>query len=215
MSCKPCASFVLAMWIVLGLATPALAGPPTDLVKERTAKVTKILSQKESKKRAQELDAVIQQTIDFRELASRSLKGYWEKRSAEEQQEFLTLLQELLQANYEGKLKGKTLDKDYAIEYLDEKTRDKLAIVRTRIVANKEAKPVAYKLLQREEGAGWIVYDIVIDDISLEETYRESYTEIIKDEGWDALISRMKDRAKELRAPAKPASKPAAKKAKP
>lgn len=201
-------SMLFAAALVFGLVGPAWAGAPTDFVKQRTEKVTKTLEKKESKKRVKELDTLLQETIDFKELASRSLKGYWEKRTPEEQQEFLSLLQELLQANYEGKLKGKTLNKDYKIEYVEEKTREKQAIVRTNVLVKGESKPVAYKLMQREEA--WVVYDIVIDDISLEETYRESYTEIIKDEGWPALIQRMKDRAKELRA--QNAAAPSAKK---
>lgn len=197
-------SLVMTASLLIGLVGPAWAGEPTEFVKQRTEKVAQTLSKKESKKRVKELDALVQESIDFRELASRSLKGYWEKRTPEEQQEFLTLLQELLQANYEGKLKGKTLDKDYKIEYGDEKTRDNLAIVRTKVIVKADFKPVAYKLLQREDKT-WVVYDIVIDDISLEETYRESYTEIIKDEGWASLIDRMKARAKELRNPPKAA----------
>ena len=107
----------------------ALAGEPTDFVTKKTSQVTSILSKKESKSRAKKLDAVIQKTIDFEALAARSLKGYWEKRSQEEQQEFLGLLQQLLQSNYEKKLSGKTINKDYTIKYLSEASRGNVAIV--------------------------------------------------------------------------------------
>ena len=185
--------------LLLGLAAPALAGEPTDFVKGQTAKVTDILSQPESKKRAKKLDTILQATVDFRELAARSLKGHWEERTPEEQEEFLRLLQEMLEANYASKLSGQTLGEDYEIEYTGEKTRKNLAIVKTRIRAGEDLKPVEYKLIRRDKGE-WIVFDIVIDDISLEETYRESYTEIIKEEGWDSLIQRMKDKIKEIEA---------------
>lgn len=182
--------------VALGFALPAFAGPPTDFVKGKTARVTKILSKPESKRRAKKLDKVLQATVDFRELAARSLKGYWEERTPEEQQEFLDLLQRMLEANYAKKLSGKKIGKDYKIEYLEEKTRGELAIVKTRVSAGEEVKPVDYKLIKR--GDEWICFDIVIDDISLEETYRESYTEIIKAEGWDSLIKRMKAKIEEL-----------------
>lgn len=193
-------TILIALMISLAMASPALAGEPTKIVKKRTAQVTKILSQKESKKRAKKLNSVLQQTIDFRKLAERSLKGYWEKRTEAEQKEFLGLLQQLLQANYEKKLQGKVLGKDYKVVYGAEKTSKdgSKAIVRTKIVYKKDSKPVAYKLM-KNEGKKWIAYDIVIDDISLEETYRESYTEIIKEEGWPALIKRMKDKVKLLK----------------
>ncbi len=190
-------------------ATAAFAGEPTEFVKKRTAEVTAVLSKPESNKRAAELNAIVQKSIDFRELAARSLKGYWENQPPEAQQEFLTLLQQMLQANYANKLAGRQLGKDYTVEYGAEKTRGELAVLRVNIIASGESKPVQYKLLQRDKS--WIVYDIVIDDISLEETYRESYTEIIKDEGWGSLIQRMKDRVKELEAEAKTTKKSSAK----
>lgn len=189
-------AITLLMTVVLS-ATVAWA-QPTDYVKKRTAEVTKVLSQPDTKKRQTKLKDLLQETIDFRELAARALGEHWEKRSPEEQQEFLDLLQELLQANYEGKLSGKTLGEDYEIKYSDEKTRGDKAIVKTTVVTKEESKPVDYKLVNKEEG-GWTIFDVVIDDISLEETYRESYVEIIEKEGWSSLINRMKDKAKELR----------------
>ncbi len=187
-------TLLLAMMV----ASPALAGEPTDYVKDRTEAVTKVLSKKESKKRAKELEQVLQATIDFEELASRSLGEHWSARSDEEKKEFLDLLQSLLQANYETKLQGRKLGTDFTIEYEDEKTRKDRAIVKTKVVVKEESRPVDYRLVQKD--GKWVIYDVVIDDISLEETYREAYTEIIKEEGWASLIKRMKDRVEEIRA---------------
>lgn len=187
---------LIAVLLTTALALPAWANP-TEYVKKQTEDVTKILSKKDSKKRQKQLKKVVQETIDFRELASRALGEHWAKRTPEEQQEFLDLLQELLQANYEGKLSGKTLGEDYEIEYTDEKTRGDKAVVKTVVKGKEEKKPVDYKLLKKEKD--WTIYDVVIDDISLEETYRDSYVEIIEKEGWAALIKRMKDKAEEVR----------------
>ncbi len=186
-----------AVVLSIGLSASLAWATPTDYVKKRTDDVTKILSKKDSKKRQEQLKDVLQQTIDFRELASRALGQHWTARTPEEQQEFLDLLQELLQANYEGKLSGKTLGKDYEIKYADEKVRADKAIVKTVVVAKEESKPVDVKLVKK--GEDWSIYDVVIDDISLEETYRDSYVEIIEKEGWTSLIQRMKDKAAEIR----------------
>lgn len=191
------------------LATPAWAGAPTDYIKARTAVVAEILGKAESKQRADELNKALAETVDFRELAGRALKEHWTKRTPEEQQEFLDLLQRMLRANYQKKLQGKKLERDYTLTYTDEKIRKEIALVKVDVVLKDGKKPLVYKLLQR--GGSWVVFDIVIDDISLEETYSEDYTAIIIDEGWPALIQKMKDRVKELEAP--PAKKAAKKKA--
>jgi phospholipid transport system substrate-binding protein len=181
----------------IGGLSPAWAGEPTDYIKKSSQEVSKVLRQKESKKRHEEFSAKVNQIVDFKELAARALADHWEKRTPEEQQTFLSLLQELLEANYQEKLEGKTLGEDYEIEYLDEKTRDKLAIVKTKVKWDEGQKPASYKLMKKENG--WVVYDIIIDDISLVETYRDAYTEIIETEGWDELISRMQQKAEQLR----------------
>lgn len=184
--------------LLIAAAAPALAGEPTDFVKENAKEVTRLLRQDASKERAERFSKKMNEVVDFRELASRALGEHWAKRTPEEQQEFLDLLQELLEANYKEKLEGKTLGKDYEIEYLEEKTRKNMAIVKTRVQWKEGAKPAHYKMLEKD--GEWVIYDIIIDDISLVETYRDSYTEIIEQEGWGELIARMKQKAEQLRA---------------
>lgn len=201
---------LLVVWVAAGLlvSVEAFAGAPTDHVKERTETITKLLAGKATKKRSEEVRKVIAETIDFRELAARSLGKHWEARTPEEQAEFLDLLQDLIRANYETQLEGRVLGKDYTIQYVDEKTRESKAIVKTTVQVRGETKPIDYKLAEKE--GKWSVFDVVIDDISLEETYRDAYVEIIEDEGWGSLIQRMKDKVKESneaakKKPAKPA----------
>ncbi len=181
--------------LLVGLAFSSSAfAQATTYVKKKTKEVTQLLSKADSKGRAKKLDKLLRATIDFRELASRSLGEHWKARSEEEKTEFLNLLQRLLQSNYEEKLSGKKLGKDFKVEYLEEKTRGEKAIVKTKVIVDKESKPIMYKLLKKDKT--WSIYDVVIDDISLEETYQEAYTEIIVEEGWKSLISRMKARIK-------------------
>ncbi len=186
---------------LLLISVEAFAGAPTDSVKSTTEAVTKLLSGKATKKRSDDLRKLIDSAIDFRELAARSLGKHWEARTEAEKQEFLDLLQDLIRSNYETQLEGRVLGKDYKIEYVDEKTRDTRAIVKTMLEVRGEKKPIDYKLNQKE--GAWSVFDVVIDDISLEETYRDSYVEIIEEEGWSSLIQRMKDKVTEVNAKAK------------
>ena len=179
------------------LASDAFAGAPTDFVKGKTDEVTKLLTSKATKKRSEDLRKFLSTAIDFRELAARSLGKHWEARTPEEQQKFLDLLQELVRANYETQLEGRTVGKDYQISYMDEKRRDAKAIVKTTVEVRGEKKPIDYKLAEKE--GQWSVFDVVIDDISLEETYRDSYVEIIEDEGWPSLIKRMEDKVAEVK----------------
>jgi phospholipid transport system substrate-binding protein len=189
---------LVAIGLVISLAGTAFAGEPTEFIEKNAEDVSDLLKQKDTKKRSEKFSKKLHSLVDFRELADRALGEHWDARSEEEQEEFLSLLQELLEANYEKKLEGQELGKDYEIEYLDEKTRKDKAIVATKVVWSDGDESVEYKMIDREK-TGWIIYDIVIDDISLVETYRDSYVEIIEKEGWGELISRMKEKAKKIR----------------
>ncbi|QDG54438.1 ABC transporter substrate-binding protein [Persicimonas caeni] len=195
---KTLSTGVLAAAFILGAASPALAGPPTDFVKENAQEVGKLLQQKDSKERYAKFSKKVNEIIDYRELASRALGEHWKKRTPEEQEKFLSLLREMIEANYEGRLAGNTMGEDYEIKYLEEKTRGNLAIVKTSVKWDEGEKPVDYKLVKKD--GGWVVYDIVADDISTLESYRDAYTDVIESDGWDKLISLMEKKVEELRA---------------
>jgi|SRR5690554_3218204 len=187
------------------VAQPAQAGPSTDFIKQTTTEVTTLLQQKDSAKRQEAFSTKLNATVDFEELAARALGDYWKEQPAEQQEKFLDLLQELLKANYRDKLTGQQMGKDFDVEYTDERARDSMAIVDTVIKAKEQSRPVSYKLLKRDKS--WVIYDVVIDDISLVETYRDAYTAIIKKHGWDGLISRMEKKVAQLEKAEPPAKK--------
>lgn len=213
---RPSLLAALLVLLSLGFSSVAFAGAPTDFIKGKTTRVSEILGKPDSKKRQKELDAELKKVVDFGELAARSLGPLWPTAAegaskdevaavAKKRARFLELLQQMLEANYAKKLEGKRLDRDFKVEYTSEKAKGDRALVKTNVLVEGKTKPIEYKLLKRD--AEWIAYDIIIDDISLEETYRESYTAIIKKEGWDGLIKRMESKVKELRAEAKTAKK--------
>ena len=51
----------------------------------------------------------------------------------------------------------------------------------------------AYDLLPR--GGQWAVYDILVDDASQVQTYRQSFKKILDKEGWPGLMTRMRKAA--------------------
>lgn len=190
----------VATVLTFAATTASAEQSPMEFIKDHADEVTELLAQEESEERAEKFSEKANEIIDFRMLASRALEGYWEERSEEEQDEFMSHLQELLEANYKRKLEGYELGEDYEIEYLEEKQRDDRAIVKTKVAwgeSAKKQKPVEYKLAKKEDG--WIIYDVVTDGASLEETYREAYTEIIEDEGWDTLIEKMESKIEKLK----------------
>lgn len=185
---------------VLMVSAVALAGPPTDFVKGKSVKLLDIANQDPSPKRTKALRAEARALIDYEELAKRSLGKHWEARSADEKKTFITLLESIVELNYSDRFNRKAGEKTFSTKYLGEKTRKNQAIVKTTIKNGPEVFTVDYKLLARESAeGGFVIYDVVFDEVSLEETYRDSYVPIIEKEGWPSLIKRMRSKLAELK----------------
>lgn len=196
------AASLVAVVALVTLTSTALAGPPTDFVKLKSDSLFGILNQPVGPKRTKALKSEVRALVAYDELASRALGEHWTSRSDAERKEFISLLEELVELNYANKFKGESGDLKYVVSYTGEKVRASTgqAIVKTAVDYGEEKVLLDYKLLSgKTPKKGYVIYDIVFDDVSLEETYRESYVPIIAKEGWGSLIKRMKDKLSELR----------------
>jgi phospholipid transport system substrate-binding protein len=191
----------LLIALLVALAAPAWAGPPTDFVKQKSTQLFEIINQDLGPKRTESMKKEVRALVNYEELATRALGEQWQKRSPDEKKEFIALLEQLVELNYANRFQDKKAGQNYQVKYTDEKVREasKQAIVKTVVTYGGESFTLDYKLLQREGDAGFVIYDAVFDEISLEETYREAYVPIIEKEGWASLIKRMKDKLAELK----------------
>ena len=193
------AAGALMACLVMLIALPALAGPPTDFVKKKSTELFNVVNQPVGKARTSAMKKEVRGLVNYEELASRALGAHWKARSESEKKTFIGLLEQLVELNYADRFKEKSGDKTYEVKYLGEKVRasTKQAIVKTAVDYGGETFTFDYKLLELKDA--YTIYDIVFDDISLEETYRESYVPIIDKEGWASLIKRMETKLEELR----------------
>jgi phospholipid transport system substrate-binding protein len=73
------------------------------------------------------------------------------------------------------------------------------ATVRTLIVARESPTvPVDYQLFRR--GDQWLVYDILIEHVSLVDNYRSQFRDIIATSSYANLVKRIETKLAELRA---------------
>jgi phospholipid transport system substrate-binding protein len=137
---------------------------------------------------------VINGRFDFRAMSQRTLATNWKKASKEQQQEFVQLFAQLIENTYIGRVEAYT---DEKVDFPGEKVKGKKAVVETLILTATADIPINYKVYQKKNGEWW-VYDVIIEGISLISNYRSSYQEIVKKEGFDGLIAKMKNKIEEL-----------------
>ncbi len=190
-------TFILSLLIALaGFSIQAHAGNPTDQMKVTVDEVMATLrtdagwAQKEPL-----LREVISKRFFYRAMAQRTLATNWKKATDTQKQEFIDLYSELLLFTYLDRIKAYTNEK---VEFMREKLKKRKATVYTQIVTETANIPINYKLLLT--GDKWLVYDVIIEEVSLVSNYRSTYKEIVKKDGIDGLLKQMRDKNQELTA---------------
>jgi phospholipid transport system substrate-binding protein len=184
----------LSVLVILISAANVFAGVPMDEVKKTTDEVLAVLRNKELKGPGKEelrrgkILEIVSQVFDFREMAKRSLGIYWRKRTPQERDEFVPLYKDLLNDTYMRKVERYTNEK---ILYTDESIHGDYAVVRTRVATNTGTEiPLEYRLMQKE--GKWVVYDVVIEGVSLVNNYRSQFSQIIRSDSYEELVKRLK-----------------------
>jgi phospholipid transport system substrate-binding protein len=143
----------------------------------------------------EKLRQVISLRFNFKQMVMRSLAKNYKDRSDEERKEFTLLFKKLLENSYASKIENY---KDEKINYVDEKIKGKYAMVRTQIVRKDGVVDVDYKMLK--DGDQWLVYDFVIEGVSLIRNYKSQFSKIISTESYAALVSKLSKKVDELEA---------------
>ena len=188
---------MLATSITLAAATIASAEmSPLESIRGSVDNILTLLQNKELDQatRREEMRKVINGRFDFRAMSQRTLATNWKKASREQQDEFVQLFSQLIENTYIGRVEAYT---DEKVDYPGEKIKGKKGVVETLILTASADIPINYKVYQKKNGEWW-VYDVIIEGISLISNYRSSYQEIVKKEGFDGLIAKMKDKIREL-----------------
>ncbi|MGH7847938.1 MAG: MlaC/ttg2D family ABC transporter substrate-binding protein [Candidatus Binatia bacterium] len=187
-------------WIaLLFFCAPGLlhAGPPTEEIQATVEKAMAVLRDptlKAENRRNERRDQIRQALLprfDFSEMAKRSLGAHWRRRTPEEQREFTETFTDLLERAYIQRIEG--FD-DEKFVYTRERREQKHAEVDGKILTKKgEEFSINYKLHLTNEG--WKVYDVVIENISLVNNYRDQFNRVITKSSYEDLIRRLKEKS--------------------
>ena len=80
---------------------------------------------------------------------------------------------------------------------MGETTEPDGAIVRTRLVTRQDTEiPIDYRMHAR--GDKWLVYDVLIEGVSLISNYRTQFNKIITTSSYQELVKKMKSKQEEF-----------------
>lgn len=182
----------------LALPQPAAADQTAKaFLEQRHTAVSRVLrASSDQGGRETELDTLLGSLLDYDELSKRALRDHWDELSVAHRTEFVDLLRKLVQRSYRRNIQS-TLD--FHITYADENTTGSEVTVRTlaRSKKNRRAPEVSIDYALAKKGSEWRVFDVVTDGVSMVNNYRSQFNRIIRKDGWDALLAKMRARLSE------------------
>ena len=145
----------------------------------------------------QQIEDEVLHIFDFSEFSSRTVGPRWRTFTPEQKKAFSDAFADLLINTYVNKIDGYNGEQ---VLYTGEVASAKGDRVEVRsVITMKDGKkvPVAYRMLPKN--GKWMVYDVLIEKISLVKNYRTQFQDILNTDSPENLIARIKSKAVEVR----------------
>ena len=186
---------LLGALFMLLVASSASAGPATDQLRVGTDRVLKTLADPALQgpdrvaERQKALREITDPMFDWAEMARRALGRHWQTRTDAERQEFVPLFRNLLERTYATRIERYDGEQ---ITYTGESIEGDQATVRTKILdrTNREL-PIDYRMVRGPDGR-WLIYDVLIEGVSLVANYRSQFDQIIRTASYERLVEKLK-----------------------
>ncbi len=194
---------IILLAVLLILPLQVLAGGAKDTVKGQIDKMLVKMQTPEFKglqkdAKLTEISNIINEVFDWQELSQRTLGREWKKFSPDQQKEFVTLFEKLLEGIYADRILAYTQEK---IEFGKETELKKGRVeVESYIITTDNKKvPLFYRMTNKS--GQWRVYDVVIEGVSMVKNYRGQFRQILSTKKPEDLLQTLREKTKE-----KPAS---------
>ena len=174
----------------------AIARVGRETVKNTVAELIQVLDDpllkepERAEQRRREIERIVRHRVSYEEMAKRALGTRWSEINEHDRQEFVGLFVQLLRDAFASRINEHT---DEQIVYLGEQRKDHFAEVRTQLNGQKVDTRINFRLMQ--VSGDWLVYDVVVDGVSIVRNYRAQFTTIIRDVTYVGLVKKMKQNA--------------------
>ncbi|MBF5044568.1 ABC transporter substrate-binding protein [Aggregicoccus sp. 17bor-14] len=182
-------------------AAPSAPGPETGAtraLRDANVRLRKLLQavpagQAPDAKTSRAITEELRSLFDIEDLAKRALASHWGTMTPAQRKTLTETLRDVVEQNYLSQLRSNL---NYEIKYEGEEARGADQLVHTRILAQRRGRPFEVRIdyLLHPQGQGFRAYDVVTDGVSILENYRSQFNRIIRKDGVDGLIKKMKAR---------------------
>lgn len=202
---KSLRSLLFGLFIVLAPATAAAQElAPDAMVRQVTEDVLTVVRQDKdiqngnTRKAMDLVETKVMPYFNFQHMTALAVGRDWNRATAEQKKRLTEEFKTLLVRTYSNAL---TSYKNQKVVYKPSKIQpeDSNVLVRTEVVQpGNKAVQLDYAL--EKLGDGWKVYDVIVAGVSLVTNYRDTFSQEVRNNGIDGLISMLANRNKQLEA---------------
>lgn len=189
-------SLLLALLLPLAFTSPTIMAqvvPPDVLARNTTNEVIEIVKRDReirsgnAQKIYELVDAKVLPHFDFRQMTQLAVGRNWAQATPEQQQRLVAEFRALLVRTYAASISSVA---DYKIDFKPLRMRpgDTDVTVSTE-VSRPGSTPITIDYRMERQADGWKVYDVLVDNVSLVTTYRNSFNSEVRKGGIDGLIA--------------------------
>ncbi|MBE17218.1 MAG: organic solvent tolerance ABC transporter substrate-binding protein [Nitrospinae bacterium] len=186
-------SILISTLFVFSIPNVVFSGEPKNQIRGSINNLKFVLDNQSlkgtdnSSERRKQLRMIFEKRFDFNEMAKRALSRAWRKRTKKEKKEFLYSFKYLLESTYIGKIErynGQT------VQFMKESIDGNYAKVKTLVITKEQPIRVYYKMHKKKRD--WLVYDVIIEGVSLIKTYRDQFKSILNRSSFSDLLDKMR-----------------------
>lgn len=138
----------------------------------------------------------VRTVFDFSEFSLRTIGGNWKIFTDTQKERFNNAFSNLLLATYLDKINGYNGEKvSYTGEIISSKG-DRAEVQTMLNLSDGRTVPINYRMMLKNNH--WVVYDVIIENISLIKNYRAQFQDILMHNNPEELIQKVEARANEL-----------------
>jgi phospholipid transport system substrate-binding protein len=191
----------------LALAFPGLVSAtdsPLNVIQTTMQRVIAILQDpayqdpERNEERIKKVRELTLPQFDSREIAKRTLGIHWRDRTEEQREEFIRLFIDLVEKTYSSTLDRYREDTEFFFdrEHID----GTYAEVDSRITAPSLNKTFSLNYRLHLVEGRWLIYDVVIENVSMVRNYRTQFNRIINKSSYENLVQSIQSKLKQLAA---------------
>lgn len=170
---------------------------PDALVKTTVDEVLGVIKSTKDKRALNEVvEKKVLPNFDFQAMTRMAVGRYWREATPSQQKSLENAFRSLLVTTYTTALTQSTsADQSVEVRPAAVKPADDDVTVKT-LVKESGRKPIAIDYRMAKAANGWMVYDVVVENLSLVTNYRGSFNTEISKSGIDGLIKALEAKNK-------------------